>query len=307
MPQPLQAVLDRIRNHAADGKWRQDGFADPLIEAWLDKLVGSIAAAADMPDLKVPVRLADVQAADPVPGGAFSKALIVGKDIDLKDAQLRESIVLADGKVNLNRAEGCVIVARGPVKMDVSENCVIVSGVFVDITKFDGQPSSASNGSVIASRGWASVRVGVWLADRLPLRACPHRVARGAQFVNAVLVGLDRGGSRTLRVPDLPLEPLPAHPLAQAIKFQGIVRADGGKYSVRTPVIAADGSETSGHLGIVFRHGERRYVAQPDKPILDEAGQPAAALRDWRVTLITPTLAIFSNGTSNVAVPLEGL
>jgi len=107
-------------------------------------------------------------------------------------------------------------------------------------------------------------------------------------------------------VPDLPLEPLPAHPLAQAIKFQGIVRADGGKYSVRTPAIAADGSEATGHLGIVFRHGDRRYVAHLEKPILDEAGEPAAALRDWRISLISESVAIFSNATTDVAVPLEG-
>jgi len=305
MLQPLQAVLDRIHNHAAGDKWRQDGFADSLIEDWLEQLVGSIATAADLPDLKLPVRLADVQAADPAPGGAFSKTLIVGKDIDLKSAQLRESIVLADGKVNLNRAEGCVIVARGAVNIDVSEYCAIVSGVFVDIARLDGQPGNTSNGSVIVSRGWASVQSAYG-----SLIAAPEGISisgsHGVQFVNAVLVGRDRGGSRTLRVPDLPLEPLPAHPLAQALKFQGIVRADGGKYSVRTPVIAADGSETSGHLGIVFRHGDCRYVAEIAKPILDEAGQPVEALRDWQLSLISETVAIFSNATTDVPVPLEG-
>jgi hypothetical protein len=302
-PQPLQAVLDRIHIHAAGDKWRQDGFADPLIEAWLDKLMGSLAAAAEMPDLKLPVRLADVQAADLVPDGDYSRALVVGQDIDLKHSRLRNSIILADGKVNLDRAEGCVIVARGAVTVGLSEYCVIASGVFVDVARFDGQPGNTSNGSVIASRGWASVQSAYGSLIAANEGSSTSR-AQGAWFVNAAVVGRLEG--RTLRVADLPLEPLPAHPFAQAIRFQGIVRGDGGRYSVRTPVVAADGSESPGHLGIVFRHDARRYVAQPDKPILDETGQPAAALRDWRVTLITPALAIFSNGTSDVAVPLEG-
>ena len=298
--QPLQAVLDRIRNHAAGDKWRNVGFEDAAIEAWLDKLVGSLATAADMPDLKVPVRLADVQAADPTPGGTFSRSLIVGKDIDLKDARLRESIILADGKVNLNRAEGCVIVARGPVKIDASEYCVAVSGVYVDIARLDGQPGNTNNGSVIVSRGWANLRstYGSLIAA---LEGTSSSSTHGTIFVNAALVG---SSARPLRVPDLPLEPLPAHPLAAKLKFLGIIRADGGKYSVRLPVVAADGSETSGHLGIVFRYGDRRYVAEPDKPILDEAGQPVEALRDWRVSLISESVAIFSSATADVPVRL---
>jgi hypothetical protein len=66
-----------------------------------------------------------------------------------------------------------------------------------------------------------------------------------------------------------------------------------------------NGGWTSGHLGIVFRHGGRRYVAALDQPILDEAGQPVEALRDWQVTLITERVAVFSNATRDICVSLE--
>ena len=61
----LQAVLDRIHEHAKDEAWRQGGWQDEKIEKWLDKLVGAIAKGADLPDLKLPVRQAELQPADP--------------------------------------------------------------------------------------------------------------------------------------------------------------------------------------------------------------------------------------------------
>src|SRR5690242_7895544 len=61
----LQAVLDRIREHAASDNWKQPGWTDEKIEAWLDKLVGSVAKAGEVPDLKLPVRLTEVKAGDP--------------------------------------------------------------------------------------------------------------------------------------------------------------------------------------------------------------------------------------------------
>src|SRR5947208_2661940 len=103
----LQAVLDRIHDHAANDAWKQGGFKDDAIEKWLERLVGSVAKAAEFPELKLPVRLTDVKPPPPEnPAGkprgrSLSGALIVAKDADLKTAMLRDSVILADGAVEV--------------------------------------------------------------------------------------------------------------------------------------------------------------------------------------------------------------
>src|SRR5262249_9118363 len=127
----LQAVLDRIKQHAAGDAWKQSGFKDDAIEAWLDKLVGSIAKAADFPELKAPVRIKEVE-----PFGSnqkdkynFSQALIVGRDIDLHMTNLTRCIVLSDGNVEVHSATDSIIVARGVISIsDFSAGSVIAAG-----------------------------------------------------------------------------------------------------------------------------------------------------------------------------------
>src|SRR5262245_64288179 len=84
----LQAVLDRIRQHAAGDSWKQPGFKDDAIEAWLDKLLGSIAKATDVADLKLPVRLKDVGHVVPIQPNPITGSLIIGKDVDLKNVTI---------------------------------------------------------------------------------------------------------------------------------------------------------------------------------------------------------------------------
>src|SRR6476620_9211107 len=66
----LQAILDRIHDHASHEAWKQGRFQDEAIEKWLDKVVGSVAKAAEFPELTLPVRLSEVQStAAAVPAG----------------------------------------------------------------------------------------------------------------------------------------------------------------------------------------------------------------------------------------------
>src|SRR5262245_3803561 len=83
-PQPFQAVLNRIRQHAASEEWRAGAFRDEQIEGWLDDIVGKIATATEIADLKVPVRLADVRPIAAEKSAALSQGLLIGRDIDLK-------------------------------------------------------------------------------------------------------------------------------------------------------------------------------------------------------------------------------
>ena len=328
-PGNLQAVLDRIHQHAGNDAWRTKGFQDAKIEAWLDNLAGSIAKAAKIPDLKVPVRLADVRPADPAPSGTISQRLIVGKNLDLKELRLQNSIVLADGHVELNQAVGCVIVARGAVKLQRSEYSVIAAGLLVEIGT-DGRANDAANGSIIASRGWARLQRAYGSIIAAPEGASVES-PQDTFFLNAAIVNGGFGRSdgieaKSLKVPDLPLEPLPANPLAKQLQAVGIIRPDAGQRSSIPGGMIADGRAAVGapaafgagfgrggaaappvvDLGIVIRYDGRRYVAPIDQPILDEAGQVVEALRDWKLVQRTGSLAIFSSPTGDLAVRLPG-
>jgi len=303
--QPLQAVLDRIHRLAADDDWRKEGVPDEQIEAWLDRLVLSIAKAADFPELKLPVRLADVRPTDLAPGRRISQALVVGQNIKQSGLRLTNSVILADGNVELSDVEGCVIIARGGVQLQGSRYSVIVSGVLVAIQGSDGQ-GDAANGSIIVSRRWAALKQAygslIWAPEGLSLDRTQRRFV-----IHLGAAGRDFGDSKTVQVPDLPVESLAAHPLSQAVQVAGIVRADSTW--VPRPIdprfMVRDRSAAE-HMGIVFRHAGRRYVAELARPIVDQAGQPVEALHDWQVTLITESLAILSNATTDVAVRLPG-
>ena len=44
----LQAILDRIHNHASGDAWQQPGWKDDAIQAYLDKLVARVAVATEI-------------------------------------------------------------------------------------------------------------------------------------------------------------------------------------------------------------------------------------------------------------------
>src|SRR5215213_9135526 len=97
----LQSVLDRIHDHATNDAWKQPGFQDEAVEKWLDKIVGSVAKAAEFPELTLPVRFSEMKAAAPAVGRQILSALVIGRDLDFKDASLKKSIILADGSVTV--------------------------------------------------------------------------------------------------------------------------------------------------------------------------------------------------------------
>src|SRR5262245_49696018 len=88
----LQNTLDRIHTHAGNDVWKKGGFQDDSIEKWLDKLVGSVAKAAEFPELTLPVRLKDVQPKSALqganPGRTLEGALVIGRDLELKDSSI---------------------------------------------------------------------------------------------------------------------------------------------------------------------------------------------------------------------------
>ena len=63
----LQAVLDRIHEHAQNDQWRQGGWQDSKIEAWLDRLVSAVARGAEMPRAQAALATSRSSASGPGP------------------------------------------------------------------------------------------------------------------------------------------------------------------------------------------------------------------------------------------------
>jgi hypothetical protein len=296
----LQAVLDRIHEHAKDEAWRQGGWQDEKIEKWLDKLVGAIAKGADLPDLKVPVRLAELQPADPARPILGAGSLLIGKDLK-RVLSARNSVILADGNVELGIPQDSVIIARGAVSVMGAKNCVIVSGTYIT-SSHDGEPGGGGMGSVLVSRGWLDIRSAhgsILLAGE----GLAVERSENAVFVNRALPEpVDRlprhNGSRSVKAPDVPLEPLPVHPLSGKIKLLGMIQQPANPAGLMMPVRGGPVG------GVVFRFGDRRYVADLNEPIVDEAGQPVEGLGNWRLTFVADRLAVFGKGESQAVVRL---
>jgi hypothetical protein len=319
----LQSVLDRIHDHASNETWKQAGFQDEHIEAWLDRLVGSVAKAAEFPELTLPVRLSGVRseaaaaAEQPnrlpvgVPIRIVQSRLVIGRDVDLKDAALKKSIIFADGSVTVGRVEECIIVARGAVTTTMaSSSSIIVSGVYIKLGQYDGMPQDTNNGSLVVSRGWADVvtAYGTLIAAREGITVGRPE---GVTFLNAPVPappnvgGIPLGrenNSRSVKVPDLAIEPLPEHPLTSRIELVGVSHsvhsAVGGGFLRRE-------QRVFGPRGIVFRFNERIHVAEVGEPIVDEEGQPVEGLADWRLSCIGPKFALLIGPEANAVLRLE--
>lgn len=309
----LQAVLDRIKVHAASGAWKQPGFKDDAIEAWLDKLVGSIARAAERPDLKLPLRMKDVAPGEPQAqargASRLRGALVVGGDIDFKGSYVHNSILLATENVHVLSAADSIIIAGGVVKVHHHlANSVIVAGALID-SKGDGWGlgPKPGGGSILVSRGFAQLGEAsygtiVVAPDGITL----SNSARTANvlFVNAPAPLLTAGNSdnppdvRSVRVPDLPLERLPRHPIEARLSVRGVV------FGLTTTMSAFGAPQAAiGATALVLQFEGQRYIVDQGQPILDEAGAPpVAALRDWKLASITGGLAVLTRPDSVVVL-----
>jgi len=304
----LQAVLDRIHNHAAGDAWKQPGWKDDAIQAYLDKLVAAISVAGEIKDLKVPVRLADVKPPDPAARIRLFREegqLIVGKDIKIRSAS--RSIILADGSVELQSTpEDCIIIARhAVVGSTITRRCLIIAGTYVEAS-IDGEPGNVASGSIILCPGTARVRsaYGSIIASRDPrVDSCT-----GALFVNSEVKGRDRGGSRSVMTPSIALEPLAAHPLCNKIEVLGVVSmpppppapGPGGL----PPPLRLDRSNLFA-MGLVFRLDGRRHFASVNEPIVDDAGNAVPALSGWQLAFVADSLAVFRNGEADAVLRIE--
>ena len=308
----LQNVLDRIHEHAGGEAWKKEGWRDEAIEGWLEKLVAKVAKAAEFPELKLPVHLADVRSAEGAFNNSNRNVLFVGKSMDFGMGSLVNSIVLVDGSVDAGVVQGSIIVARGAVNVRMmSRYSLIISGTHVKITGSDGEPNNPTNGSLIVSRGRIDITRTHGTLLVAPLGVIGNNrigALRDVVLINTpapMAQPFTRGPAglapvKNVEIADLPLDRAPIHPLGEKISVEGVV------YKERPGRLAAVGGPPEvGAAGVVFRYGGRRYVADRGAPIVDEVGKPVESLRDWKLTYIDTKAAIFSSDSEDVALELE--
>jgi hypothetical protein len=310
----LQSVLDRIHTLAAGDAWKQEGFRDETIEKWVEVVVSKVAKAAEMPELKLPVRMADVKPVPEVPGRRIQSGLVVGKNITKEFAgSLQDSIVLADGNVEIESVRGSLVIARGAVTVrGTSAYSIIISGAYIRIGMYDGDRRDRAKGSLLVSRGLAQIDAGYGTLMAAPGGA--RYGLGGATLTDGVLIntaplavpprapGVIRPTFKSVQIPDLPLEALPVNPLSARIDIVGILNAQNAALrlaGILPPRLASE------PIGAVFRLGGRRYVAELDQPIVDESGVEVEDLRGWKLSFVEPELVIFSTADADAVVRIE--
>ena len=157
-------------------------------------------------------------------------------------------------------------------------------------------------GSLIVSRGWIDIRSAhgsILVAGE----GLTTERSENAIFVNRAVPGAAdpfprHNGSRSVKAPEIPLEPLPVHPLVAKITLLGMIQ------ELVDPAARPIPSRTAPVAGAVFRLADRRYVADLNQPIVDEAGQPVEALKDWRLTFATDRMAVFGRGDAEAVLRL---
>ena len=319
----LQGVLDRIKVHASSDAWKQLGFKDEAIEAWLDKLVGSIAQAAERPDLKLPVRLKEVQPSEPVANqrrgrgpvapSRLNKALFVGGNLDWKTIGVQDSIILCSGNVDVEVASNSVIVARGVITVHgFSRGSVLAAGTMICAGRTDGDlvltVRGEQGGSIMVSRGWVDLAESAHGTIVAAENGIHSKDFAEVLFVNAPAnlparqFPVPDTTTRSIRVRDLPLEAWPIHPLRAKLKVTGVVH---GLVPLPGAAPRAPAKSIIAPTAVVLEFSGRAYVAEIGQPIVDEAGLPVAALAQWKLHSMTDRVAIVVSPDAEFPLPIE--
>lgn len=280
----LQMVLDRIHTHAAGEVWKQAGWTDAALEGWIDKLLKQLSETAGK-ELKAPLRLADVKPPDAnaqanpndlvVRGG-----LRVGKN--LKHSIVQDSILLADGNVEVSTVRNSIIIGRSIVTASSCDSSLIVAGRYFRVSS-DRVAAGTSPGSVLLSRGYGEINFARGSILCAPLGLEVVALAEGATYVNCKprQDPQQNNGSKSVTGKPLPLGEPPASPLEKQLELVGYMTAP---------------------QGALFRFQGRRLFAEKDQPIVDENGVAVKDLAGWTLSHVDLRMALFTSGDQEACV-----
>ncbi|MGI8979042.1 MAG: hypothetical protein ACR2FY_07440 [Pirellulaceae bacterium] len=284
-------MLPRIRDYVANDDWKKEGFSDKALEAWLDKLIADLAKATEDKELALPVRFADGKPA--AEGARPRNALLFTKGGEVH-GHVQSSIIFCDGNIKVPFAFNSVIVARGVVYVAHAQECVIISGSFVHVSHCDtGRRAAAAGGAVGGAGPRRSIALSRGMTDLSHATTCvlfaPLGIevghAEGCAFINHAAPDArgipGRQANVRVAMPIPPLETIQLHPLGKQVDFLGVLDSD---------------------KGAVIRFEGKRYVAEQDAEIVDEAGKPVEKLAGWRLAFVNSSVLVFGRGGIDTAI-----
>ena len=283
-------VIDHIRAAEASGAWMKAGWREAVIEQALAGIIEQMNQAAGRKDLALPVALANLRAGDfQGRGDHLRNALWVCRGGSVSLAE--QSMILADGNVDVAFANDCVIVARGAVEIAHGANNVVLAGQYINVSH-DGRPLRPGRGpapsSLLVSGGYVDVAHAMGTVVSAP-RLVSIADAEGVTLVNCPKADLPRhpgipAGWASVNAEGVTLAP-PAvkdNPLAGKLDVTQVVRVDDA--SRRFVVIDRGGAE---------------LVLRPGAEIRDGAGRPVPELSGWHLTFVADEFALFSRGNED--------
>lgn len=267
----LQFVLNRIHAHAASDAWKENGWSDPQLEAWIEKLLKQLSATTGK-DLKPMVKLKDTKPAGEM-DTVLRGALRIGKNV--KHSIVQDSIVLADGTAELSTVRNSIVIARSAVTATSTDGSLIIAGRYFRVSS-DRVAAGAAPGSVLLSRGYGEINFARGTILCAPLGLDVAAVAENAIYVNCKpRQAPPQDTGRAVNGPPLPLGEPPHSALEKQLELLGQMTAPPG---------------------VLFRFQGRRLFAEKDQPIVDERGQAVKELAGWTLSHVDLRMALFVNG-----------
>jgi len=105
-------------------------------------------------------------------------------------------------------------------------------------------------------------------------------------------------GSRSVKVLELPLEPIPATSATSRFTILSVLHGQ------RAAPAALPGrmDQVFAPRGIVFRFDDRTHVAEIGEPIVDDEGRAVESLREWRLSCVNSRFALLVGPESNAVI-----
>ncbi|HKD37833.1 MAG TPA: hypothetical protein VKB78_13570 [Pirellulales bacterium] len=264
-------------------KDRERACRDENLDRLLDCWVRVLGQASGQPECQPPVRCSDFKIAANAPSGddydSADGALLIANRVRVGVAN--RCIVLADGPIEIDSADDCIIVTRSIAKVDRCHNSAIFAGFLVDSLFADrsilvagGETRIESANNVIVAGGRD---VGINASRNLTIINPPEGRADWRD-------NKSNGGARELQLREMRLiETVAKNPLSGRTQlletlWQGDavarLRFDNGKEKI-------------------IRCGQN--VCGPD-------GKPAAGLEHWTLLFANRGLAVFTSGEDFAAL-----
>lgn len=287
-------VLAEIRKAQESGDWKSAAWKPFDTKNWLEHLLAEVKRATKREKLELPVEFEKVKpAVGDQAGRSQQNVLQVVKDGRI--SIVRQSIILADGNLDVQMADGCILIARGAVTVNSSYRNVIIAGQFLGV----GFDRNRNLGAAAAAPGAAPAPAAAEAESASMFFSGGILDVGTAQ--GTIMCGLERviAGSYSSPVPILLNSP--RQELRSNNRFESITdaRIPFVRKAAKNP-LAEKVSLTqivSGAAGLVVleRNGVE-YVLRPGAAITDERGQTIAGTENWKLQFLGANYALFAKG-----------